>query len=639
MRYWILRYGAVLFLIFSFFLSDVIGQSDNYRVDDIPEDLRKGAYSVVRKSDKIFERKSQKRSSYNVTEAITILNKKDLDKSWFLQFYDKFSKVRKIRVYIFDENGKQVKKRSLDDIVDISSTGFNLYSDTRAKIVDAEYKNVPFTIEFNYEIEYDGSLFDPDWFIFPGYNTAVQQSSFTVITEPGLDINYYFQNLDIEPVVNKKEGESTIIKWEVRNLPAIKNEGFALPFRNLCPAILTQSESFSFGGYEGNAATWENIGVWINQLNEGRSELPEETIAEIESLVSDSMTQVEKITKLYNWMQSRTRYASIQVGIGGWQPFHASEVEENLYGDCKALTNYMKSVLNYAGIGSYYTLVKAGSSSDLINHEFPSSQFNHVILCVPVEEDTIWLECTSQTTPCGYIGKFTDDRYVLVVNDNGGNLVKTYAYTHNDNIKSVVATVTIDEVGDGKASVRMVNNGQFYDDFKEIAFSDYKKSREELIKKLQIPSFELENFNISEDKSIIPSINIDIELKLKSFATSMGSRLMFDINPVDKHLVRFKRSSKRKNHIYFRRDYMIVDSLTYLMPEGYSIETIPQNESFTSDFGSYESIIEKDTNKITYIRIFKINKGVFDPESYSALKDFYKKISKADKQKVVLVKI
>ena len=49
-----------------------------------------------------------------------------------------------------------------------------------------------------------------------------------------------------------------------------------------------------------------------------------------------------------------------RVGIGGWQPLDANFVSKKGYGDCKALTNYMFSLLKEVGINSYYTIVKAG---------------------------------------------------------------------------------------------------------------------------------------------------------------------------------------------------------------------------------------------------------------------------------------
>ncbi|NJM26365.1 MAG: hypothetical protein HC859_13660, partial [Bacteroidia bacterium] len=104
---------------------------------------------------------------------------------------------------------------------------------------------------------------------------------------------------------------------------------------------------------------------------------------------------------------------SIQLGIGGWQPFEASVVDKNGYGDCKALSNYAVAMLKEAGIKGYYCLVQAGEEPAKLDPMFAENHFNHIIVAVPLKQDTVWLECTSQTNPYGYLGEFTGDRQAL----------------------------------------------------------------------------------------------------------------------------------------------------------------------------------------------------------------------------------
>jgi hypothetical protein len=53
---------------------------------------------------------------------------------------------------------------------------------------------------------------------------------------------------------------------------------------------------------------------------------------------------IMKAKLIYDYVQQKSRYVSIQVGIGGWKPMDASDVDRLGYGDCKGLTNYTKAL-------------------------------------------------------------------------------------------------------------------------------------------------------------------------------------------------------------------------------------------------------------------------------------------------------
>ena len=75
----------------------------------------------------------------------------------------------------------------------------------------------------------------------------------------------------------------------------------------------------------------------------------------------------------------------------------------------------MKVMLNYVAIDSYVTLIKAGTDAAEIKKDFPSQQYNHVILAIPLVNGTIWLENTSNSLPFNYPGTFTMGRYAFTV--------------------------------------------------------------------------------------------------------------------------------------------------------------------------------------------------------------------------------
>ena len=69
--------------------------------------------------------------------------------------------------------------------------------------------------------------------------------------------------------------------------------------------------------------------------------LPEDIKKKVHELTDHLKDPREKINVLYDFLQKNTHYISIQLGIGGWQPFPADYVAAKRYGDCKALSNYM----------------------------------------------------------------------------------------------------------------------------------------------------------------------------------------------------------------------------------------------------------------------------------------------------------
>jgi transglutaminase-like putative cysteine protease len=629
--------NSILIIIFLCIYSNIEAQI-SYSALLIPDSLTENANAVIRKSETELTITDLDNIAISVEFVITILNKGADDLANILIYYDSFSEVSDIKGTIYDKNGIEIKKIKKSEIDDYSTyNDFSLIDDSRIKYYTPAVATYPYTIEYKYEIHYSGNMFYPEWEIFPDYKVSVEYSSFSILSDIE---NYRFLEKNFnEKYSVTKNTESDYVYWKVTNLKAIINEPYSPGYIEFVPFMYFAPNKFIMDNYIGNMQTWEEFGNWINKLNFERNILSEVTKLKIHELVANVKDTTEMVKILYEYMQSKTRYVSIQLGIGGWQPFEASFVDEKGYGDCKALSNYMYSILYAAGIKSHYTLVKAGAKASDIITDFPKSQFNHAILCVPLQNDTIWLECTDQKIPFGYIGTFTDNRNVLIITENGGKIVKTKEYQQEQNTKNTKALVTIDSLGTAKADIEIIYSGLKYDDANHFLYITTDEQKKYLYSSIDIPDFQILEYDISEKKEIIPSITQELSIISKNYASSSGKRIFIPLNLLSKITEAPVTVENRTTDVIIKRPYIISDTIEYTIPQNFEFEYITESKTINSDFGEYNIEIENVENKITYIRTLKINEGTYPPEKYADLIDFMKQIIKSDNEKIVIKRV
>lgn len=631
-----------LLFLFSLFLmqfSGLAAWADGYPVYSISQDLQQNANAVIRHYETVYTVESPTNAVKYVKKVVTVLNEEGDNHAALHLSYDSFSSVKKITGAIYNAAGRTIERLKNRDISDVSYSDYgDLFNDAREKIATPSSSTYPYTVEYEYEIRYKASLFYPAWFPQPAADVAVENASFKILIPENQGFRYKEYNLPATVQEASADGFNYYY-WEVKNIKAIEEEPHSYPLE-FVPYLRTAPNEFEIAGYEGNMNTWKQFGEWIAVLNAGRRELNEESRQKLNELVADTNTDRERVEIIYNYLQNNTRYVNIALGIGGWQPFEANFVDEKGYGDCKALSNYTQTMLEAVGIDSYYTLVYAGDNTHKVDKEFPSSQFNHVILCVPLQTDTIWLECTSQNAPCGYLGTFTDNRDVLLITPEGGKIAHTPAYRQNVNIENRTASVEL--AGDGSASVRVNTsykglNYDYYDFWHWLNLSD-DEQKNWLYERLEITSsFEITDFSFREIREEIPVVEEAIALKIRNLTSQSGKRLFLTANLMNRQTYVPDKDRNRRHAIRTDFDYTDSDSITYQLPEGFTVEYLPENEMIETPFGSYSATFTHDGNRVIYTRKLKRNAGPFPANDYEAYIAFFEAIRKGDEAKVVLI--
>jgi hypothetical protein len=284
--------------------------------------------------------------------------------------------------------------------------------------------------------------------------------------------------------------------------------------------------------------------------------------------------------------------------------------------------------------------VHAGRGANDIYYDETFNQFNHAIVCVPNKNDTIWLECTSQMIPFGFLGDFTDNRHVLLITPDGGKIAKTLTYGKEQNKQCRKAEITLGGEGNAEGTVNTSFSGLQYDDNVKIIYITPQEQKELLYKDIDIPSFVIKDFKIEEKKDRIPWLYEHVNLNISKCATTMGNRLLLPANLMEKTTAISSVMKERKTRLRLRYAYIDSDSIIYHLPKGYNIEFMPPPSEIKSEFGVYTSstVSSPDKESIVYIRTLTMNAGFFPPEKYKDYIAFRKEISKQDNAKISLIK-
>ncbi|WP_319589806.1 DUF3857 domain-containing protein [uncultured Draconibacterium sp.] len=610
-----------------------------YPVSEINPLLLLNSNAVVRNSEIVLEIYSEKKVSYRVKKIITVLNENGDGEGVLYIPYDSNRNVDIKEAVVYDKNGRFIKKFKNTDIYDQRYfDGFSLFNDLRFKRITPNVNTYPYTVHYEYSLNFNGIVDYYDWLPVDSYSKSIEYASYSIILHDNMQVRIRENNTE---AIDKSELADDDVQhfWELQNQLAIEREPYAIPIYEHTPNVIIAPTQFSYYGTDGDLSTWQSYGNWIGQLIEDKMELPEERILFLKELVGEQKDNLSKVKAIYKYLQQETRYVSVQMGIGGFEPLSAEKVDEVKYGDCKALVNYMRAMLKAVGINSFYTLVNAGQNADKIIPEFPSQDFNHVILCVPLANDTVFLECTDQFSPFGFLGSFTANRLALLIDGKKSRLIQTPAYEGDDNLWQSSVSIVIDNDGNALVNDTVVFSGLQY----EFIEDKLRKTTEELIedelKEGDIAGADYKNITYTSNPTEIPTATRVREFEVARYATGMGDRFFMPVNSINQLSSTPRREKSRSYAFRMNLSYHDVDNISIQLPEGYKIEFIPEETKVSSDFGSYQFSFNTNGNTITCFRKNELRAGTYQPEKYADFVNYMKKIYDADNQKIILKKL
>ncbi|CAI2765581.1 DUF3857 domain-containing protein [Flavobacterium collinsii] len=632
--------SLVFTLFFCLFTLISSAQKSEYAVAAIADSLKENANAVVRLDETEMVILSQRSMNVKTMRVVTVLNEKGMRAINAFENYNKRSSVKNIEAIVYDASGNEVKKIKRKDFKDVSAVdGSTLASDARYIYLDYTPISYPFTIVYSSEKETSNTAFLPRWYPLDNYYVSVEKSVLNVKYPNNLGFRKKESQFSVFDIKKIEESDKQLL-YVARNVLAQKPEDYSPAFNELYPNVIMSVEYFNLEGIDGNAKNWKEYGKWFSEKILAETILlPEETKAKIKLLVGNESDPIKKAKIIYQYVQEKSRYVSIQLGVGGFKPMLATDVDRLGYGDCKALSNYTRALLDVVGIPSYYTELYGDRELRDVDEDFFSIEGNHVILCIPDKEKYVFLECTSQDDPFGYQANFTDDRKVIVIKPNGGEIIRTKIYESKDNTQFSKGNYSLDENGVFSGKVNIISEGSQYGirhqieklqpTEKEAHYKEYWDN---------INNLKLGKITLSNNKETI-RFTEDVQLSALNYAAISGNKMIFAVDAFNQSSANVKRIRNRKNPFQIQRGYLDTDEIEVSLPVGFTIEFLPSNFELKGKFGAYKTeIIKKENNKLLYKRSLFLNKGKYSNKEYDDYRLFMEQVSKNDNAKIILTK-
>ncbi|WP_299519685.1 DUF3857 domain-containing protein, partial [uncultured Flavobacterium sp.] len=598
---------------------------------------KENANACIRLQETEINIKSRRSMTIKSKRVVTIFNEYGLHHMNASQYYDKSLKIVSIEAQILNSLGSEIKKFKKKDFRDQSiADGISIYTDNRALNLDYTPISYPFTLVFECEVETSNTAFIPSWAPLENYFLSTEKSKITISYPQDLGFKYKEDNFDGFSI--QKTDETGKLSFEANNIEALRQEDYAPSLRKFTPLVIFGLNKFHLEGVDGEAETWSNFGSWVyTNLLSGTDELSEETKSKIKAHVGNETDALKITEKVFEYVQNKTRYVSIQMGIGGWKPMLAKDVDKLGYGDCKALSNYTRALLNVVGVESYYTIIYGDKYRRDINPDFVSMQGNHAVLCIPYQNELKWMECTNQIVPFDFQANFTDDRKALIIKSSGGEIIDTKVYSEKNNSQKTIGNYSLNPDGKITGNVSIKSKGTQYD----RKYLLERKSKDDLDKHYKnyfstINNLQWKNPMFENNKQAI-EFTEKIDLEAENYASKSGQRLMFALNAFNQYSAIPKRYRIRNSPFEIARGFYDFDDIAIDLPENYSVESIPESVEFQEKFGHYKTEIQLNEKKIVYKRSLTINKGFYAKSEYEEYRKFIEKIAKNDNAKLVLI--
>ncbi len=316
---------------------------------------------------------------------------------------------------------------------------------------------------------------------------------------------------------------------------------------------------------------------------------------EVENLIKGKLSDAEKISSIFYWVQDNIRYVAFEDGIAGFKPDSPQNVYNKRYGDCKGMAILTKHMLLEAGYDA--RLVWIGTDKLAYDYSTPSLAVdNHMICSVFIDNEYVFLDGTEKFNKYGdYAGRI-QNKQALIQTASGFEVVKVPQAKENVNVET--QNYNLELLGEklfGNASKSFLGESrvsfqnsllQFGNDDQEDVLKNYLTGSD---RNIAIDNIDVKNLRSREN-----NLSLDYDIEINEVVSSFDDAYYLDLTFMGTYEGYVFNEREVDFKLHHRENNKTALNLT--LPEGAILKNLPKDFEISNELMDVSVSFSKNGN-------------------------------------------
>jgi hypothetical protein len=544
-------------------------------------------------------------------------------------------KIRNLKAQTILPNGKKIKLKS-DNIFEET---LNKY--WKQKVFSIPGVEIGSVFEYEYKLQSKYLAFLEPWYFQNPTFTLL--SKYTVKLYPGFHYNAITQQIyGIEPEVEEfiipglVVRKSKIFTWTLEDIPPLKEEPFTRSIKDYRKSLTFQLVEFKNPFIHHRfIQSWEDLAKEIRETFKEKVTQNSGLKDYVKTVVTDSMSELIKTETVSNLIKNEIETDWIYTAYPQKEPIEVLNNKKGIMTDKNLL---LINLLRNINIDANPVLISTRSHGQLDKNIPNLQQFNHVLVCVKIDQGYNFYDTSERYCPIKFLPDFTNVGEGLLITDNNYKFVKI---PQSKSLNSISCNTDLILNTEGHIFCKTILRYEGYTAVSKREQISSKNNQQEYFSEWITKKYAqaaLDSFRIENLESLEGPLYIYLSYKVPDYAQVTGRNIYFSPPLMTKVGKNPYKSEKRIYPVDYNYCRGWNEKVKTILPQGYSVEEIPKQLLIKIPDFSYMTKYINEKNVVTFIKQFLIKKTIFQQKEYESLRNAYTNIVNSEGDQIVFTK-